>query len=1376
MSVDGVRQSWNTALNIAQNELQLLLTSATSPLWRRVPSVSSGSTPESPLDNSEEARVVIHKRPSKQGEIFRLVLDVPAEDFSINAWKSVLATPEMRQEWDPAVESSQLLEIYDVDVRIAKTYFTLGWPAKTLSDGATLLDVTTSLPRSPDEPPYLRSTPPYVRSHVNLFAWVIQQVPQATSACIRITLFWQHDLKAVWGIGMPSRAQHLSSLMVGVFKTVNKFGARIPMLQGFGLGVGMERMVFDVGRQSLMIEYSILHEEEGDNELRQSPMGVDELRAKKERRRLERSVEFVLPKKSSWDVQLLLRASTAVAASSPWMVNVYSDDDELADQDQLLLRTRHSLPASIHAVVKVKLVIEAAAGPAGLLRLNGTPHPIEALDIRDPTPLPIPEQLIQDAMNVGTLTFPSSVGLPSQFSDEHSRTMSIKTAGRPEGVQKSILKLVRRNYVYFASLLQEPEVKWKPLVESRGVAVTQLDSIDSTLVVYKAEAVFVGVGIWDLISVISTPGASIYWDKGFDSASLIEDVSELSQLWHHKTRAAWPVNARESVLLTSTYKSPTSVHIFSFSTDDSQLFPNIPASDPNVIRTQVDLRGWAIEALSPTTTQVTLIEQSDPKGWSNKSSLPQQIISAVSGVGEFVIKCGGPPILSRLGGARALIDRYDHDKATFRLEYEVDTSRRVVTQHQSTPMSSMVDLTDTASVSPLARPFVECELRCDIELWGGPIEVVVDPPPQSVSCLRRHRLSDNGGGLWITIEHDSDFVMGERLRVVVRKGASTLGKDKNVVLVNGSKAKVEVEDLPEAEIKQLAKRKRVKPLRIPLDQPPVVSAMQRRRAEWAGGAEPSPITEENGIVGSVPRSSGSTLLGNSFGRFMTMAVSQATSSTTSAVSAIAKPFALTEQSVPNPTKQPVQHALDAMAYLRSLYTRPSQDGWVQVANNAGLVILKKLETEVSRTIHVHKADKVIEGVTAEEVINAISFLDCQKQWDDRFDSATVLQDYGYGCQTSFMVAKGAFPFQPRGFYIASIVGRADGSSLSAERQDGAQNPVYYHASTSFNPESIAGFSPAKYNTSNYAIGRVLIRGWILETLDPYTAENYAIPSTRCTFVSAIDFAGAVPVAYNAMLNVSQPRAILQLESFLKSNVNLPVFHHPAIGVSVEPTEGPQEGWNLTRRDAGFLLVGRRYSVEQRSFRATILVDAGVGVSSSISHDVTPTPSRIVPPQSPSKLQNNPQMSPTDSEFDRPRSPNRSTFNSIGRNNSTGRNGSLAVSPVGRRNPIPSFSSPNVNTSKDIILTELVVDSKLYPNGFSIRTSSLSGVPEESIDLPENQDLDTQTHPLVVSVYSLSSNLYKASFSERSGPRYLIRLSLPTARYDIPLLEDPLTGQ
>jgi hypothetical protein len=90
----------------------------------------------------------------------------------------------------------------------------------------------------------------------------------------------------------------------------------------------------------------------------------------------------------------------------------------------------------------------------------------------------------------------------------------------------------------FTSLLQEPEPKWRPVADYRGVAVHQLNSIDKTLVVFRAEAVFVGVGIWDLFA---SPGARTVWDKSYEDATLLEDVNELTDLWHFKSKAAWPV-------------------------------------------------------------------------------------------------------------------------------------------------------------------------------------------------------------------------------------------------------------------------------------------------------------------------------------------------------------------------------------------------------------------------------------------------------------------------------------------------------------------------------------------------------------------------------------------------------------------------------------------------------------------------------------------------------------------------------------------------------------------------------------------------------------------------------------------------------------------
>lgn len=73
------------------------------------------------------------------------------------------------------------------------------------------------------------------------------------------------------------------------------------------------------------------------------------------------------------------------------------------------------------------------------------------------------------------------------------------------------------------------------------MAITQLDSIDPTLVVYRAEATFVGVGLWDLYSAVVSPGARMHWDKQFEDGVLLEDVNELSELWYFKSKPAWPV-------------------------------------------------------------------------------------------------------------------------------------------------------------------------------------------------------------------------------------------------------------------------------------------------------------------------------------------------------------------------------------------------------------------------------------------------------------------------------------------------------------------------------------------------------------------------------------------------------------------------------------------------------------------------------------------------------------------------------------------------------------------------------------------------------------------------------------------------------------------
>lgn len=77
--------------------------------------------------------VVVHRRAGKGEAVYRVVLDVPTTDdpqVTLEACKAVMSTPELRKEWDPAVEGAQLLEMLDRATRVTKTNFTLGWPAR----------------------------------------------------------------------------------------------------------------------------------------------------------------------------------------------------------------------------------------------------------------------------------------------------------------------------------------------------------------------------------------------------------------------------------------------------------------------------------------------------------------------------------------------------------------------------------------------------------------------------------------------------------------------------------------------------------------------------------------------------------------------------------------------------------------------------------------------------------------------------------------------------------------------------------------------------------------------------------------------------------------------------------------------------------------------------------------------------------------------------------------------------------------------------------------------------------------------------------------------------------------------------------------------
>ena len=367
--------------------------------------------------------------------------------------------------------------------------------SRVFSDTTTLIDIATSLPRSPDEPAYLRPSPPFVRSNVQrtwntlfssilffysnfvlVFAWCIQHIqPQPPSPTdtkrpaggrLRITCFWQHDLKALWGFGSSTAAlaQQLATMTLSLLKTVIKRGGRVPKLAGYGNGISIERVRYQIDREALTIDYAIIPDDEEHPELGLS--GMAEVHALREHRRLTRSIECVLPSLEGWDVQVTMKGSSEEVESIPWSAHAMrsnSNPSTFSPPDQVLLRLTHGALTDDDAVLKVKVVIEVSGGTRGL-RLNGLATKIHDLEERDPSSHIMPQKMLQDVASAADLSFQtsSSLGTVSTTGSltgarPHTRPSPERTAA----ADKSILSKVRRNYIYFSSLLQEPEAKWR---------------------------------------------------------------------------------------------------------------------------------------------------------------------------------------------------------------------------------------------------------------------------------------------------------------------------------------------------------------------------------------------------------------------------------------------------------------------------------------------------------------------------------------------------------------------------------------------------------------------------------------------------------------------------------------------------------------------------------------------------------------------------------------------------------------------------------------------------------------------------------------------------------------------------------------------------
>ena len=1262
---------------------------------------------------SRASPVVVHRRsnPGRKGpDVYRATIEVPyfGDYPDTEMFKRVLATPDVRGQWDSLVESSELIEMPDSATRITKTNFRLGWPAsprdavtvsRMVEDGTALVDITTSMKSTPDAPAYLRPAPPYVRSHIDMFAWCVQlpkkeQKKEQSRQTIRITVFWSWNLKGVW-FGLPTGGlgNQLQLLLRRFIAFARNDHQRIPVVQSFGQAIDIEHATFDASRDILAVDYSVL---DGSKP-----------------RSGATNFELSMASDEGWDVNVRVKGLGSVA-SLPKMV-----PQRIQGTSRIVLALQHD-SLRPEEVVRTSVTAQRIAASSEL-RINGEVIDIGVVPNRRKTSSQ-DQQVLSDVAGLSAIPIARD---PSPTPASTGRSHEEDEVRKSSQTSSAIDALIRRNYIYFTSLLQEPEQKWKRVSESRGVTVTQLDSIDPTLVVYRAEATFVGVGVWDLFSTINTPGARQQWDKSAENSQLLADVNDLSSLWWNRTKAVWPVSARDSVTVQTSYKSTASVHIFSFSTDDTRLFPQVPATPMGTIRTQVDLRGWSVECLSPTTVHVTLLEQSDPKGWTSKSTLPSAMAAAVAGVGEHAIKFGSPPVVTRLLGAKAKNTKYDHENAEFRFEYELNPPE------------------DGDEVSEMAH--IECELRCDLEGWSPNLDLVIDPPPIHVSCLRRNKLSHGASGLWLTVEHVAASIEDDAARIIVRKGNIT--SQKGLVLVNGASIKVDKDELGQDPVEELTKRKRNRPQRAALDlTSPAYQGAQARASPSLGSASSSrPGT---------PIKSGSSI-----GR----AVSPAPS--------IAAP--------PAKDKGPMTSALNILFLLRRIYAERSPDpavtpaGWTLVSERAGLHIRRRMMQSLSPTVSIQRSDKIVQGLTSEDLLHAISSLQMRKHCDDRIDSITRLESYGNGAGTFCFSTKPSFPFRGRIFEVGHITART--ASRSVAEGDGPPlmpKPVaYFYAAASFSEEKVR-FPASRLNPATLPTGRVLVEGWILETMDPYASTAYEIPSTRCTHITAIDHAGSLPASVNTAWNANLPRAVNHYENFLKQR-GVPPFSIKPPACMLVLGDGRDETadmpWVARSDRLSTLLLTSDFDPTRREFSATCLhrpEDAGDSdAKPMLTSDASTEKGANQPPHSLSR-----QSSFAESLLD----------------DSSVRGRQRVTSTITRTTSISSVSSAVIKarsallkskyTLRSNILFEFEIELKDFPQGYDVKTyTKFADSPNSDTDsdlAPGLTDLGADLQgqhdvPLRMLVYDLPPTaLLAASFNTGDRPRrHLVRFVPDLAEED-----------
>ena len=214
-------------------------------------------------------------------------------------------------------------------------------------------------------------------------------------------------------------------------------------------------------------------------------------------------------------------------------------------------------------------------------------------------------------------------------------------------------------------------------------------------------------------------------------------------------------------------------------------------------------------------------------------------------------------------------------------------------------------------------------------------------------------------------------------------------------------------------------------------------------------------------------------------------------------------------------------------------------------------------------------------------------------------------------------------------------------------------------------------------------GNVYMSGWILEAIDPYTTTaNHPIPSTRVTYVSALDLGAGVPSYISNLLanNWAAPKKIQSVESYIKSKGPPPFLTLPLRASiftnSLLSIHNEQEGIR-------WLIIQTNYDKEKHHYKVNSRMVLENKAQKPFAEDVSPSTSTTL-------------TSPI-------RRPSTHTLVS----SDTVRRGSLPVNTLPKKRIVPITTTEVETKEKSAVLTRSITfaqatfDLRVFSQGYEI---------------------------------------------------------------------------